>query len=222
MNETGREAWMKAVKERIVPAIRAFGPNILIISAGFDAAETDLGNVGVDRRGERKPGVNLTPKDYEEMTARLVEAVESCPEAKGVVSILEGGYGRYVLEIWTDRIFSQMLRLFIKVCPHSGFDKSTAGNLCRFIYLKIVHYSIARETLSAAIFNSLTQSNLICAIFRLLIGDCSQPHFSNELTTLTWLIKFAHAKSIVSTSIPVVSRAQLVPNVVKTIECRDM
>ena len=59
------------------PRARALAPNLLIMSAGFDAAETDLGNVGVDRRGERKVGVNLQPKDYEEMTARLVEAVES-------------------------------------------------------------------------------------------------------------------------------------------------
>ena len=125
-NETGREAWMKAVKERLVPAIRAFAPNLLIISAGFDAAETDLGNVGVDRRGERKPGVNLLPKDYEEMTARLVEAVESCPEAKGVVSILEGGYGSYNAESGLDRdVLAKCCVSHVKGLSSFGFDKST-------------------------------------------------------------------------------------------------
>ena len=123
-NETGREAWMRAVKERLVPAIRAFAPNLLIMSAGFDAAETDLGNVGVDRRGERKVGVNLQPKDYEEMTARLVEAVESCPEAKGVVSILEGGYGSYDASSGLDRdILAKCCVSHVKGL--SSFDKST-------------------------------------------------------------------------------------------------
>ncbi|CAL6273989.1 unnamed protein product [Bathycoccus prasinos] len=125
-NETGREAWMKAVKERLVPAIRAFAPNLLIMSAGFDAAETDLGNVGVDRRGERKVGVNLQPKDYEEMTARLVEAVESCPEAKGVVSILEGGYGSYDASSGLDRdILAKCCVSHVKGLSSFGFDKST-------------------------------------------------------------------------------------------------
>ena len=125
-NETGREAWMRAVKERLVPAIRAFAPNLLIMSAGFDAAETDLGNVGVDRRGERKVGVNLQPKDYEEMTARLVEAVESCPEAKGVVSILEGGYGSYDASSGLDRdILAKCCVSHVKGLSSFGFDKST-------------------------------------------------------------------------------------------------
>jgi acetoin utilization deacetylase AcuC-like enzyme len=117
---------MKAVKERLVPAIRAFAPNLLIMSAGFDAAETDLGNVGVDRRGERKVGVNLQPKDYEEMTARLVEAVESCPEAKGVVSILEGGYGSYDASSGLDRdILAKCCVSHVKGLSSFGFDKST-------------------------------------------------------------------------------------------------
>ena len=125
-SESGRKAWMKAVKERLVPAIRAFAPNIFIISAGFDAAATDLGNIGVDRRGERKPGINLLPSDYEEMTARLVEACESCPESKGVVSILEGGYGSFDIDTAKlDRdIFANCVVSHIRgLCQFGRFEK---------------------------------------------------------------------------------------------------
>ena len=87
----GREEWMARLRERVLPPIRAFRPDLLIISAGFDAANHDVGNAGVDRRGQRLPGVNLQPDDYEEMTARLCGVAASC--GAKVVSVLEGGYG---------------------------------------------------------------------------------------------------------------------------------
>jgi acetoin utilization deacetylase AcuC-like enzyme len=90
----GREEWMRRLRERVLPALRAFKPDLLIISAGFDAANHDVGNVGVDRRGRRAGGANLTPEDYEEMTNRLC-AVASSAGGK-VVSVLEGGYGHLV------------------------------------------------------------------------------------------------------------------------------
>jgi acetoin utilization deacetylase AcuC-like enzyme len=90
----GREEWMRRLRDRVLPALRAFKPDLLIISAGFDAANHDVGNVGVDRRGRRAGGANLTPEDYEEMTNRLC-AVASSAGGK-VVSVLEGGYGHLV------------------------------------------------------------------------------------------------------------------------------
>ena len=90
----GREAWMRRLRDRVLPALRAFKPDLLILSAGFDAARGDVGNVGVDRRGRRAGGVDLTPGDYEEMTRRLC-AVAASAGGK-VVSVLEGGYGHLV------------------------------------------------------------------------------------------------------------------------------
>ena len=87
----GRAEWMKRLRERILPPLRAFRPDLLIISAGFDAANHDVGNQGVDRRGQRLGGVNLQPDDYEEMTAHLCSVATSC--GARVVSVLEGGYG---------------------------------------------------------------------------------------------------------------------------------
>jgi acetoin utilization deacetylase AcuC-like enzyme len=50
MPSGGRAEWMKRLRERILPPLRAFKPELLIISAGFDAANHDVGNQGVDRR----------------------------------------------------------------------------------------------------------------------------------------------------------------------------
>ena len=52
--------------------------------------------MGVDRRGRRNGGVNLTPEDYEEMTNRLCAVTHS--GGGKVVSVLEGGYGHLVTD----------------------------------------------------------------------------------------------------------------------------
>ena len=80
---------------RLIPALRAFGPELIVISAGFDAAVSDVGNLGVDpKRNTRHQGVNLRPEDYEDMTKSLVNVANVCDGR--VVSILEGGYGHLV------------------------------------------------------------------------------------------------------------------------------
>ncbi|MDA9099032.1 hypothetical protein N9L76_08875 [bacterium] len=92
----GREEWMRKLRYHILPSLRAFKPDLLLISAGFDAANHDVGNMGMDRRGQRNGGVNLTPDDYEEMTARLCSVARS--SGGKVVSVLEGGYGHLVVD----------------------------------------------------------------------------------------------------------------------------
>src|SRR5271167_3899665 len=74
--ETFREA-MEAV---ILPRVEAFSPDLIIVSAGFDAHHRDpLGNL------------NLVEADYGWATRRLMEiACRKCGER--VVSVLEGGY----------------------------------------------------------------------------------------------------------------------------------
>ena len=64
----------------ILPRITAFQPNLIIISAGFDAHRRDpLANL------------NLLEEDYGWATAKLMDIADA--SAKGrVVSLLEGGY----------------------------------------------------------------------------------------------------------------------------------
>ncbi|MFN4283957.1 MAG: histone deacetylase family protein [Alphaproteobacteria bacterium] len=71
-----RAAWA----ERLLPALREFKPQFVLISAGFDAHEDDpLANL------------NLTDADYAWITREILAVAEECCEGR-VVSTLEGGY----------------------------------------------------------------------------------------------------------------------------------
>ena len=76
----GGEAFRAALKERILPRLNAFGPDIIIVCAGFDARLHDpLG------------GLRLVESDFAEVTLRIMEiAARRC--GGRVVSLLEGGY----------------------------------------------------------------------------------------------------------------------------------
>ena len=64
----------------VLPILRAFGPDLLVISAGFDAAD-----------GDAQGRMKVTPAGFAQMTAMLLQTV-SCP----VCCALEGGYNRLV------------------------------------------------------------------------------------------------------------------------------
>ena len=62
------------------PTLRAFNPELIFISAGFDAhLEDDMGSL------------KFTEADYQWLTEQVAELVKQT-ECKGIVSYLEGGY----------------------------------------------------------------------------------------------------------------------------------
>lgn len=73
-------AFKEAMNARVLPALEAFAPDLIIISAGFDAHRLDpLANL------------NLTEADFGWATGKLMEIADK--RCKGrVVSLLEGGY----------------------------------------------------------------------------------------------------------------------------------
>lgn len=76
----GGAAFKDAMSSRVLPALRAFNPDLVIISAGFDAHQRDpLANI------------NLVEDDYRWITGQLMEIAEECCDGR-VVSLLEGGY----------------------------------------------------------------------------------------------------------------------------------
>jgi acetoin utilization deacetylase AcuC-like enzyme/ankyrin repeat protein len=76
-------AWRRVWAGRVLPALHAFAPDLLLISAGFDAHIKD------DIQGPVNLGV--TESDYEWLTGQLV-AIANTHAAGRVVSVLEGGY----------------------------------------------------------------------------------------------------------------------------------
>ena len=76
----GSEQFREAMGSVILPALDAFGPDLVIISAGFDAHHRDpLGSL------------QLTEEDFAWVTLKLMEAAEVHCGGR-VVSVLEGGY----------------------------------------------------------------------------------------------------------------------------------
>ena len=76
----GGEAFRAAMEAKVLPRLEAFAPDLVIISAGFDAHRRDpLG------------GLSLVEEDFGWATAKLMEVAEKRAGGR-VVSLLEGGY----------------------------------------------------------------------------------------------------------------------------------
>lgn len=74
------DTYTEAFTEKILPAVDLFRPDIILISAGFDAHQADpLG------------GINLTTDYYGWMTERLMECADRHCNGR-ILSVLEGGY----------------------------------------------------------------------------------------------------------------------------------
>jgi acetoin utilization deacetylase AcuC-like enzyme len=76
----GGEAFREAFNVTILPRLREFKPDVLIVSAGFDAHTRDpLANL------------NLVEADYAWVTQKLMEIADQSANGR-IVSMLEGGY----------------------------------------------------------------------------------------------------------------------------------
>ncbi|MCZ7856119.1 histone deacetylase family protein [Agrobacterium salinitolerans] len=77
---TGSEYFREAFKSRVLPAIADFSPDLILISAGFDAHHRDP-----------LAQINLVGEDFDWATGRLLEMADKYASNR-VVSLLEGGY----------------------------------------------------------------------------------------------------------------------------------
>ena len=74
------DTYTEVFTEKILPAVELFKPDMILISAGFDAHQADpLG------------GINLTTEHYTWMTQRLMECADRHCNGR-ILSVLEGGY----------------------------------------------------------------------------------------------------------------------------------
>ncbi len=70
----------EAVTQQWIPALNRFKPEMIFISAGFDAHQND-----------EMSGLSLTDTDYQWVTEQLVEVADNWSSGR-IVSVLEGGY----------------------------------------------------------------------------------------------------------------------------------
>jgi len=79
-SRSGSDAFREAVTTQWLPALDAFAPQLIYISAGFDAhREDDMGNLG------------LVEADYAWVTKELMKVADKHCQGR-VISCLEGGY----------------------------------------------------------------------------------------------------------------------------------
>ena len=82
--ETG-EQFREKYSKTILPALKKFNPDLILLSAGFDAHNDDpLASIQLER------------SDYQWLTKQIMEIAEFCCDGK-VISVLEGGYNLYAL-----------------------------------------------------------------------------------------------------------------------------
>ncbi|MGA1800891.1 histone deacetylase family protein [Rhizobium sp. HT1-10] len=77
---SGSDHFREAFKSRVLPALDEFRPDLIIISAGFDAHHRDP-----------LAQINLTGEDFDWATGRVLEMADKSAKNR-VVSLLEGGY----------------------------------------------------------------------------------------------------------------------------------
>src|SRR5262249_35470760 len=76
----GDAQFLQAFETQLVPAMRSFKPDFILISAGFDSMSRDL-------LGQ----FDITPKGYAALTRVVVKLADEFSHAR-LVSVLEGGY----------------------------------------------------------------------------------------------------------------------------------
>jgi acetoin utilization deacetylase AcuC-like enzyme len=77
---TGSEVFRDAFLSRVLPAVNDFAPDLIIISAGFDAHHRDP-----------LAEINLTEDDFDWATGQLMDSASRHASGR-LVSLLEGGY----------------------------------------------------------------------------------------------------------------------------------
>ena len=77
---SGTKEFQTAMKDKVFPALHEFQPELLLISAGFDA-----------HRDDPLASLNFVEDDYAWVTRELLKIAEQYCQGR-VVSVLEGGY----------------------------------------------------------------------------------------------------------------------------------
>jgi acetoin utilization deacetylase AcuC-like enzyme len=117
------EDYQHVFDEIVVPVLREFEPDLLLISAGFDAHERDP-----------LAGMRLTTPSFGAMTMALRRVAEECCMGR-IVAVTEGGYDLQAFAASLDAAIDALASpLAEPVWPSSGIDSargSAAVDACR-------------------------------------------------------------------------------------------
>jgi histone deacetylase 6 len=105
-----RAAW----KYVLLPILKEFDPDLVLIAAGFDAAASDIGDCCV------------TPEGYAALTRQILDALQSLrPSSTApVIGALEGGYQPRVLGQCVVAVIQELLQSTLKNKKDGGRQSS--------------------------------------------------------------------------------------------------
>lgn len=106
---TDGAAYRGAFAATVVPALAEFAPQLVMVSAGFDA-----------HAGDPLAGLRLEDADYAWLTERIVECAQATAAGR-VVSVLEGGYA---LDALRGAVLSHLTALSETAAPASAASAS--------------------------------------------------------------------------------------------------
>lgn len=95
----GDEEYRRLLMQDMVPAIKKFNPEFILLSAGFDAHVDDL-----------MSGTNLTTDGYDFVSQVILNLVNRFTDGK-VISVLEGGYNLEVLPLLVENHIKMLCEL---------------------------------------------------------------------------------------------------------------
>jgi len=116
-NSKRRVEWKKSWRDVILPDLVRFHPDLIIISAGFDAHMRDDINMGY---------ISVMEYDYSWLTKELVKIANKCCDGR-VVSVLEGGYriqGKVVSPF--ARSVCEHVAALVETSPYEIYDEAEA------------------------------------------------------------------------------------------------
>ncbi len=95
---SGEKEYLAAFRDTVLPALDRFKPELLMISAGFDAHKDDP-----------LAGIVLTEGSFAQMTAMLMESADRHCGGR-IVSVLEGGYDLRALSACVEMHLKELLK----------------------------------------------------------------------------------------------------------------
>lgn len=116
---TGNGGYLHALTEAVVPAIRRFNPDVIVIPSGFDASCFDpLGRMAV------------TAKGYREMTRIMLDVADEVCDGK-VMMTHEGGYSPTYVPLCGVTVLSEMSGVPVDIIHplYETFDDKPEGAL---------------------------------------------------------------------------------------------
>jgi len=111
--------WRRAWRDKALPALANFAPDLVLVSAGFDAHRKDDINFRY---------VGATEADFEWLTDQIVQVANGCCAGR-VVSVLEGGYnlrGR-----GASSAFARSVAAHVRAMAEPNFEAWDAGEAGR-------------------------------------------------------------------------------------------